>query len=188
MNNNLQIYYWNTSEEKEYSIDEIRKKLPTASIPDNVDLSGLGYEKLQSEPIPNYNPMTHGVHYHIERRVLLGIPFVVKVWEVHPLPQDEVDSNFADAAERVKQGITVKAQERLDNFARTKGYDGILSACTYANSTVPEFAADAMRCIALRDLYWATAYQIMQEVIAGQRPAPASFGDIEADLPALTWE
>ena len=42
-------------------------------------------------------------------------------------------------------------QVRLDDFARTRNYDGILSAATYATSTVSKFAAEGQCAVALRD-------------------------------------
>ena len=83
--------------------------------------------------------------------------------------------------------ITVAAQARLDDFAKTRNYDSILSACTYATSTIPKFFAEGQYCVAQRDATWSTMYQIMAEVEAGTRPMPASYADIELDLPALVW-
>lgn len=78
-------------------------------------------------------------------------------------------------------------QERLDNFARTRNYDGILSACTYATSTVAKFKSEGQACVNLRDATWAAAYELLGKVQAGQRQMPSSLADIEADLPALEW-
>lgn len=89
--------------------------------------------------------------------------------------------------EQVQARFVAGIQARLDNFARTRNYDGILSACTYATSTVPKFAAEGQYCVQLRDATWASAYQILAEVQAGTRAMPTSIADIEADLPVLAW-
>ncbi len=83
---------------------------------------------------------------------------------------------------------TNKVQERLDNFARTEGkaYDNMLSACTYASSSNPTFAAEGQYCVEARDNTWATAYQIMNDALTGQRPIP-TWEEIEAELPELAW-
>lgn len=78
-------------------------------------------------------------------------------------------------------------QRRLDNFAASRNYDGILSACTYATSTVPKFAAEAQYCINARDATWAAMYAGLAEVQAGTRAMPTSYADIEGSLPPLIW-
>ncbi len=78
-------------------------------------------------------------------------------------------------------------QSRLDAFARTRNYDGILSACTYATSSVPQFVAEGQHCVGLRDSTWLAAYGILAEVEAETRPVPTSMEDIEDDLPELVW-
>ena len=83
--------------------------------------------------------------------------------------------------------IVTATQKRLDDFARTRNYDGILSACTYATSAVPKFAAEGQYAVQARDATWATLYTILAEVEAGTRPVPSGYADIEPDLPALAW-
>lgn len=83
--------------------------------------------------------------------------------------------------------ITNAAQSRLDTFASTRGYDGILSATTYASSTALKFAQEGQDAVNLRDSTWAALYAIMAEVTAGTRPMPTGFADIEPDLPILAW-
>ena len=101
---------------------------------------------------------------------------------------DPVATPPAPPTDEQLQGHFVAAiQQRLDDFARARNYDGILSACTYATSSVPRFLAEGMRAVELRDQTWAAAYAILEEVQAGQRAMPASLADIEADLPQLEW-
>lgn len=65
--------------------------------------------------------------------------------------------------------------------------DNILSACTYATSTVPQFLAEGQYCVQARDATWSAAYAILDAVQAGERPMPGSIADIEDELPALAW-
>lgn len=90
-------------------------------------------------------------------------------------------------AEQVQATFVAAIQKRLDDFARTRNYDSILSACTYATSTVPKFAAEGQAAVDLRDQTWAAAYTILDDVLANRRDMPASIADIEYDLPALEW-
>lgn len=86
------------------------------------------------------------------------------------------------------QAMVVQAtQKRLDDFARTRNYDGILSSCTYATSTVPKFAVEGQYCVDARDNTWATLYSILEEIEQGKRSIPTGYSDIEPDLPVLTW-
>lgn len=95
----------------------------------------------------------------------------------------------AEAGERLKAAIVASAEERLNEFARSRGYDGILSACTYANDTDnPTFAVEGQRCVDLRGQTWAKLHSMLAEVEAGARPIPSSFADIEHELPKLTWD
>lgn len=92
----------------------------------------------------------------------------------------------ADAA-LVMTEMVALIQQRLDSFAQEHGYDSILSACTYIASQVPKFKADAERCVLARDLTWATAYEVLGAVQAGQRALP-SWDELLAELPKLSWE
>lgn len=87
----------------------------------------------------------------------------------------------------LQQEILLATQERLDAFARTRNYDGILSAATYATSTIPQFAAEGQYAVEARDQTWAALYEMLAEVQAGARPIPGGYADIEAELPPLAW-
>jgi len=95
----------------------------------------------------------------------------------------------AEAAAKVKalqDSIVNAVQKRLDDFARAKNYDGILSAATYATSTNAVFQAEGQRAVQLRDDTWQALYNILGQV-ATQGRVVTSFEDIEGDLPVLSW-
>ena len=94
---------------------------------------------------------------------------------------------YAPDPEEIQQSITTATQQRLDDFAQTRGYDGIMSACTYATSTNAKFSAEGRYCVEARDATWVALYQILDDVLAGIRPMPTSYADIEPELPALEW-
>lgn len=98
-----------------------------------------------------------------------------------PAPQPE------KSPEQLQAEIVVATQRRLDAFARTRNYDGILSACTYATSSVAKFATEGQYCVTARDATWAKLYEMLAEVQAGTRPVPSGYPDIEPELPALDW-
>lgn len=104
-----------------------------------------------------------------------------------------VDSDFQPptpvppSPEEVQAAIVASVQNRLDAFARTRNYDGILSACTYATSAVPKFQSEGQYCVNARDATWARLYELLAEVQEGTRPMPSGYSDIEPELPTLAW-
>lgn len=87
----------------------------------------------------------------------------------------------------LQEQVVAATQQRLDDFARTRNYDGILSACTYATSTAPKFAAEGQYAVQARDATWAALYVLLAEVQAGTRPVPDDFEDVAPLLPPLEW-
>lgn len=113
-------------------------------------------------------------------------PYVYVV-AVEPKTQEELDADTAAAFVDLQNQSTQATQARLDAFAQTRNYDGILSLCTYADSTVQKFAEEGLYGIQARDATWAKLYEILAEVQDGTRPMPSGYNEIEAELPALVW-
>ena len=67
-----------------------------------------------------------------------------------------------------------------------RGYDNILSLCSYANSTDLTFAAEAQAGIVCRDACWRIAYDLFAQVNTGELDIP-SHKQIEEMLPAIHW-
>ena len=82
--------------------------------------------------------------------------------------------------------LTNVVQRRLDDFAQTRNYDGVLSAASYATSTNPKFAAEGQYAVNARDATWAACYAVMDDVLGGLRPIPMET-ELMAELPALEW-
>lgn len=109
-------------------------------------------------------------------------------WVYEDIPKPEPEPEPEDPTpEQIKAEIVAATQQRLDDFARTRNYDGILSLCTYATSTKPRFSAEGQYGVEARDDTWATLYEIYDEVQAGTRPMPEIYEDIEGELPVLEW-
>lgn len=166
-----------------YSISELRKDNPQVSFPKNPGdelLAAFNVVRVQPTDFPAYNSMTQRIE---EGQPVFSDGQWVQAWKVTPLTADEV----AQQQRALQENIVAQTQQRLDDFARTRGYDGILSAATYVTSTVPKFAAEGQCCVEARDATWACLYAILAEVEAGIRLAPTSFEDIEKELPVLSW-
>ena len=89
-------------------------------------------------------------------------------------------------APEIIAAYTAAIQKRLDDFARTRNYDGILSAATYATSAVAKFKAEGQYAVEARDATWAKGYEILAAVEAGTRAA-TTLDELAVELPALAW-
>ena len=85
-----------------------------------------------------------------------------------------------------QKAFTDAIQARLDEFAQTRNYDGILSAATYATSTVPQFQVEGQYAAEARDATWTIGYGILNAVLAGERPMP-TLEEVFEELPVLEW-
>lgn len=170
-----------------YSALQLKQDNPQVSFPKDMPdslLATWGVYPVKSSNPPYFNSLTH--------KLVEGTPIEsdgewLQQWAIIPLSKDEVLTNISQVQDNLRIQIVAEAQERLDSFARTRNYDGILSACTYATSNVPKFAAEGQVAVNLRDATWAALYQILEEIQAGQREAPSGFSDIEPLLPPLEW-
>ena len=84
---------------------------------------------------------------------------------------------------------TAAVQKALNSFAQQKGYDNIVSACSYVTSTNPQFAAEAAHCVKLRDETWIQAHALIGKIKGGALPA-TSTKEFLAMLPVSTasWD
>lgn len=113
-----------------------------------------------------------------------GIAHIEEIDSVEGHRRFQIVANTADeeTPEQIIERYSQAIQIALDAFAQTRKYDGIMSACSYAESTDPIFAAEAAYCIQLRDTTWRQAYNIMDEVLAGTRPL-MTIEELIAELP-----
>jgi hypothetical protein len=173
----------NGAYEKPYSIGQLRKDNPNTSFPKyptDALLAEWGVYPVQSAPKPDYNPSTQKV---IEGHPINQAGSWVQTWQVVPLSADEI----AERLKNLQDSIISGTQQRLDQFAQARNYDGILSLCTYATSANPKFKPEGAYGVQARDQTWAKLYEILAEVETGVRPVPAGYADIEPELPPLVW-
>lgn len=84
--------------------------------------------------------------------------------------------------------VLAYSQRRLDAFAQARGYDNIVSLCSYRDDPFPRFAADATAGIAARSASWAFLWQMQAAHHEGD-PVPefeAVVAALEAAVP-LAW-
>ena len=165
-----------------YSIGDLRKDNPQVSFPKNPSV-----EMLASWGV--YPVVSTGAQHDPATQVATqeGCVYQNERWETAWTVRAKTAEELQADVLALQASIVQQTQQRLDDFAKTRNYDGILSACTYATSTVPKFAAEGQYAVNARDNTWAALYALMAEVEAGTRPMPSGFADIEADLPVLAW-
>ncbi len=175
--------YINTTTLQRVSEQEIRAAFPNTSFPSQFS-PPEGYAVLFQSPTPTYDPITQG-YREVTPTQINGKWY--QAFEVYSLEPEVIAANQQAAAIALQASIVSATQQRLDEFAKTRNYDGILSAATYATSTVPKFQQEGQYAVNARDNTWATLYTILGEVQQGTRPVPSGFADIEPLLPALVW-
>lgn len=176
--------YINT-QTQQYPISEqdIRNAYPNTSFA-NPFVPPAEYQWVFASPQPTYDPITQGVR---EVSPVQANGNWQQAWEVFDLDQNQVAANIAAKDQAILDECVSNTQKRLDDFAKTRNYDGILSACTYATSSVAKFQTEGQYCVNSRDATWAKLYSMLKEVEAGTRPKPSGYADIEAELPELLW-
>lgn len=75
-----------------------------------------------------------------------------------------------------------KIQELLDTKAREKGYDDILSACSYAGYE-NEFKAEGEAFGIWRAKVWKYGYALLEAISKGEKALPKSFEELMKELP-----
>ncbi|PLW77898.1 hypothetical protein [Cohaesibacter celericrescens] len=98
---------------------------------------------------------------------------------------------FSAPAEPALDPLTVAdfeaaIQSLIDETAVAKLYASGVALASYANSTNPQWAAEAAIFIAWRDAVWLHSYSEMAKVQAGTRAMP-TIDEILAELPAINW-
>jgi len=168
-----------------YTVTDVRRDNPNVSFPDNPNdeaFAAFGAMRVFFTTPPAFDDAT--------QKLIEGTPTFdgaaqrwEQVWQVEALTADELQAK--DKA--LYDSIVAATQERLDTFAQDRGYDSILSACTYATSPSANFATEGQYCVAQRDATWTKLIQILGEITFGTRPKPSGYADIEPELPPLVW-
>ena len=165
-----------------YSISTFRKDNPSVSLPLNPKKHQLEDQGIY-EVAESIIPVAEISQIVEEKTPTLQDGVWTRTWVI----RDATEIELSMAKQKVKDDVVQATQLRLDTFAQTRGYDGILSAATYATSTVPKFQAEGQYCVEARDATWNKLYEMLAEVEAGTRPMPNSFADVEPELPVLNW-
>ena len=165
-----------------YFLSDLKKAHPNVSfpaVPSDEQLAVFNVFRIHGNPEPAYDHATQVLEYPAP-------VFDGSQWVQTSVVRNKTAEELAAAAAALQASIVQATQQRLDDFAKTRNYDGILSAATYASSTNTTFQAEGQRAVQLRDDTWQALYNILGQV-ATQGRVVTKFEDIEGDLPVLSW-
>ena len=99
-----------------------------------------------------------------------------------PTIKEQVEAAYA--------ALDSNVEKRLNDFAATRRYASIYTACNARDSQIEKYAAEGAYCFKM----WGETYakceellaEYMPDVLAGKRPIP-TWEEIEAQLPPLVW-
>ena len=157
----------------DYSLGKLKRDNPQVSFPASIPMETLASYGVY-EVSEQAKPTTDSLSKDYVSELVKQNGAYVQRWNLVDLPLEVAKRNFERALTK-----------ELDEFARTKGYDNIMSASTYAAGG--RYAIEGRRALDLRSDYWHVAGQILQAVEAGQRAMPESLEDIRGELPTLSW-
>ena len=77
-------------------------------------------------------------------------------------------------------------QQMMDEKVKERQYDGILSACSYATSSIPKFAKEAGVCVVWRDAVWSKCHELLSAIKSGEMEVLSEDNWLSM-LPTLNW-
>lgn len=163
------------------SAQQVRAMLPDVNLPFFIsiaDVAQYGYGQIVNDtsvkPEPGFKLVEAGY-------VETGGNYVMSYTQALMTEQEMLDDLS------IQNSANVLTQQRLDAFAKPRGYDNIAYACTYTTSTVPRFKADADYCIIARDATWTVLYALFEDITNNVPTAPKTVTEVLARLPVLSW-
>lgn len=133
------------------------------------ELKELGYLKVVEEPYPNF-----------DKDFKKAIPDYRIEDDTYIISYKVEDKDTRELTALFKE----KTQELLDAKAKEKGYDDIVSACSYAGYE-NAFKAEGEAFGKWRSKVWKYGYALLEAISKGERALPKSFKELMNELPTL---
>jgi hypothetical protein len=83
--------------------------------------------------------------------------------------------------------IVNQAQNLLNTKALERGYDSILSLCTYATDPDSQLSKEGQDGVRWRSQTWSFLKQYQVEISNGSKPVPTSVKEVLDQLPVMEW-
>lgn len=88
------------------------------------------------------------------------------------------------------KALDANVEKRLNDFAATRRYSSIYTACNARDSHITKYAIEGAYCFKMWGETYAKCEELLNEympaVLAGERPIP-TWEEIEEQLPPLVW-
>ena len=124
------------------------------------------------------------------RVVYIGKGNTILDWqEIEEVAGENISSEEFESIpnqEEIKKYLIDGVQNYMDRIAQTRGYDSILSACSYINTGVDRFDIEGEQARKWRSQVWAYCYEYLDEVLAGKREIPTLESLIQ-EIPKINW-
>jgi len=139
-------------------------------------LAQYGFYPYTPSVKPTINPATTRLDQVLQ---LVGSK-VTETWIVVTLTHDEQMGYLISQKVMLKQLL----DQHMDAQVAPRDFDSILTAITWSDSTVPQWASDGSAAKTFREQCYTVAYKIETDVLAGLRsvPTPAQF---TSEMPVL---
>lgn len=138
----------------------------------------FGYIPFVENTPPEHNALTHKVN----KSLAMIDNNVTYNYELVPLEPEEVMLKMND----LKLFFVSIIEKLLDETVQQKDYKNILHACSYSESSIPQYKAETLAVIYWRDSVWGKTYQIQNEILVGQRAIP-TLEQFLAEMPVMEW-
>jgi hypothetical protein len=166
-----------------YSVEQLRRDNSNISFPAELNeraLADYNVFYLNEVDKPKFDPSKEEI---VELEPINSNGKWFQAWGVKKLSTEQSNEYFI----KISKEISTSLQQLLDHFAKTRGYDSMVSACSYKDSLVKKFATEAKHCIFIRDSAWSKFEEIMADAKAKKRPLPKNLEEIQKEMPSLTW-
>lgn len=181
-----------------YTLEQLSIDYPNTFFADG-DFSSVDVYPVTVQAVPEYDDTA--VEIKLADQPILTDGVWVQPFVSIPLSDERKAEAIGRRQAAFIKGIVDATSHRLNTFVATRAYDSVDSISKYKDLTeedialIPEvervyvvkFRAEARYISLTTARTWAKLYTILDDVNSGARPAPASFAEIEAELPVLDW-
>ena len=92
----------------------------------------------------------------------------------------------AERGEVLRKQLTAAIDNHVESVAKSREYNNAAALAGYANSTVPEWAAEAQTFVAWRDAVWLQTFTMLEQVMSGALTPPTE-EELLASFPEIVW-